>query len=337
MTSTTRGGHTQRAPFDTGSVSLGLHPPMGLTANEQVDALLVHARTAEAAGFDGVTVPEHHAGFVGYVPQPLLACSWLLAHTDTIWAAPCPLLLTLREPVLVAEQLAWTNARFPGRVAAAVAPGYSATDFAAVGRAFDSRIEDFTAALDSFVGALSADGPVGGDAAIAAWAAAPGPILRATNSTAAVRRAATEGLGVVFPGGENVERLGRLAGAYRAAGGGGAVVWIRNLWLGEAADEAVGALERVYRTAAPAGMRQQQGFRDPMLTGSTALVADQLIAGLTAVGATSLNVRFFVPGTAQAEVTEQIARFGHEVLPMVRAHLGASPGCTAAAKGSGRP
>ena len=337
MTSTTRGGDTQRAPFDTGSVSLGLHPPSEATATGQVAALLEHARAAEATGFDGVTVPEHHAGFVGYMPQPLLACSWALAHTDTLWAAPCPLLLTLREPVLVAEQLAWTNARFPGRVAAAIAPGYSASDFAAVGRAFESRIEDFTAALDSFVGALFADGPVGGDAAIAAWAAAPGPILRATNSTPAVRRAAAGGLGVVFPGGENVERLGRLADAYRAAGGGGAVVWIRNLWLGDAGDEAVGDLERVYRAAAPAGMRQQQGFRDPMLTGSTAEVADQLIAGLTAVGATSLNVRFFVPGTLQVDVTDQITRFGHEVLPLVRAHFSESPSCTASAKGSGRP
>jgi hypothetical protein len=58
---------------------------------------------------------------------PLLATAWGLSSTEQVWAGPSPCLLALRNPALVAEELAWTAARFPGRVGAALAPGYAQT------------------------------------------------------------------------------------------------------------------------------------------------------------------------------------------------------------------
>src|SRR5216117_2708573 len=86
-----------RSPaFASRSLSLGLHPVSTLDASQQVDHLIAQATAAEEAGFDGVTVSEHHAGFPGYLPQPLLATHWLLGATRRIWSGPAPTLLGLR-------------------------------------------------------------------------------------------------------------------------------------------------------------------------------------------------------------------------------------------------
>ena len=60
---------------------------------------------------------EHHGGFAGYSPNPLQVTGWLLEAMRTGWCAPCPMLLPLRPVALVAEEVAWLAARFPGRVA----------------------------------------------------------------------------------------------------------------------------------------------------------------------------------------------------------------------------
>jgi len=209
------------APFGAGSVGLGLHPLTHLPARDQVATILAQARAAETAGFDGVTVSEHHAGFPSYLPQPLLVANWILADTTRLWSGPGPLLLSLRNPALVAEEIAWTAARFPGRVGIAVAPGYVATDFEAVGETKE-QVKQFHPKIDRLVQALSADGPLAADPAVSRWAATPGPVMVAANSKASIEHTAAIGAGVVFPGGQDPDRHGRLAALYRDLGGKGA-------------------------------------------------------------------------------------------------------------------
>ena len=148
-------------------MSLGLHPDTGLAAPQQVRLLLEQARAAEAAGFDGVTLSEHHANFTGYLPQPLLACGWVLEATESIWAAPAPLLLGLRHAVLVAEELCWTAARHPGRVALAVASGYAASDLELVGFDPARRTERFREQQALLMDVLGGRHAASADAAIA--------------------------------------------------------------------------------------------------------------------------------------------------------------------------
>src|SRR6478752_6805743 len=102
-------------PFAPGSVSLRLYPHNDLGAVAIVDELRAQAALAEAHGFDGVMTSEHHGGFHGYLPNPLQAAGWCLEATAHAWAAPAPLLLPLRPSALVAEEIAWLAARFPGR------------------------------------------------------------------------------------------------------------------------------------------------------------------------------------------------------------------------------
>ena len=68
------------------------------------------------SGFAGIMTSEHHGGFPGYLPNPLQVAGFILDSTPIGWAAACPLLLPLRPTALVAEEVAWLAARYPGRV-----------------------------------------------------------------------------------------------------------------------------------------------------------------------------------------------------------------------------
>ena len=111
------------APFAPGSVSLRVYPHLDRSAPEVVQELCAQAALAADCGFDGVMTSEHHGGFAGYLPNPLQAAGWCLDAMRRGWAAPCPLLLPLRPVALVAEEVAWLAARFPGRVGVGVAAG----------------------------------------------------------------------------------------------------------------------------------------------------------------------------------------------------------------------
>src|SRR5580704_14356487 len=151
------------------------------------------------AGFDGVMTSEHHGGFAGYMPNPLQAAGWLLEAMPWGWAAPCPLLLTLRPPALVAEEVAWLAARFPGRVGLGLAAGSLEADFDIMGLTKDDLTRRFSAGLAEVGAALGGTdaGMLGTDPAVARCAHHPVPVLSAAMSAAAVRRAARCGVGLL--------------------------------------------------------------------------------------------------------------------------------------------
>ena len=113
-----------------------------LPAEEIVEELRAQAALAADAGFDGVMTSEHHGGFPGYLPNPLLAAGWCLEAMPRGWAAPCPLLLPLRATTHVAEDVAWLAARFPGRVGVGVAAGALEADFTLAGQSMDGLTRD---------------------------------------------------------------------------------------------------------------------------------------------------------------------------------------------------
>ena len=143
---------------------------------------------------------EHHGGFAGYLPNPLQATGWCLDAMTTGWAAPCPMLLPLRPVALVAEEVAWLAARFPGRVGVGVAAGALDDDFAVMGTTRDDLAARFTAALETLVGALSghAPGVLAGDRALQWSIEHPVPVVSGAMGFTAARRAARVGAGLLF-------------------------------------------------------------------------------------------------------------------------------------------
>ena len=112
------------------------------------------------------------------------------------------------------------------------------------------------------------------------------------------------------------ERLARLTRAYDEAGGTGAKVLIRRVWLGRVISDLVESQRAVYESyAAPAtsfGDDQTIACDDPEE------MAERLAATVREVGADALNLRVQLPGMAPEQVREQIALIGSTVVPALR-------------------
>ena len=163
-------------PFAPGSVSIRLYPHNELPADAIVRELCAQAGLALGNGFDGVMTSEHHGGFAGYMAQPLQMASFVLAAHPTGWAAAAPLFLPLRPTALVAEEVAWLQARYGGRVGLGVAAGALPLDFEAAGVGQADAVERFKAELPRLVAMLRGEdlGGLEGDPALLACRARPG-------------------------------------------------------------------------------------------------------------------------------------------------------------------
>jgi len=317
------------APMAAGSVSLRLYPHNELPAVEIVDWLCTMAATATDVGFDGVMTSEHHGGFAGYLPNPLQVSGFQLSAMTRGWAAAAPVLLPLRPVAMLAEEVAWLDARFPGRVGLGVGPGSLDLDFDAMDAALDDAVPRFKRDLPRLAAMLLGEGlgVLAGDRALGALATAGRsiPMVSTAMSPAAARRAAANGIGVIYDGASVVERLRRLSDAHAEAGGAGPRVLVRRVWLGEPPGDAFEAQFDVYRSYTPA-QRQDHWRGSGWLTGADPIgLARELAAAVAASGSTCLNLRIHAPGIAAEAAHEQIEVLGRELLPMLRPLLGDAP------------
>jgi alkanesulfonate monooxygenase SsuD/methylene tetrahydromethanopterin reductase-like flavin-dependent oxidoreductase (luciferase family) len=309
-------------PFGRGSVSLRLYPHQELSAAGIVEELCSQAALGAEHGFDGVMTSEHHAGFHGYLPNPLQAAGWCLDAMPRGWAAPAPLLLTLRPPALVAEEVAWLAARHPGRVGLGVAAGALRSDFDAMGLTMDSLAERFAVALERVTRLLHGDADdLAGDAAIGDCADEPIPIVSAAMGLTAVRRAARLGIGVLFDSMSTPERCRELVDAFHEAGGTGPCVLIRRAWVGDAPRGRLDAQLDVYRSYTPRSAQAKWGSDEVIDATEPDDVVDGLADAAKRAGADAVNLRVHVPGVSVAEAREQITRLGDEVAGALRARL----------------
>lgn len=310
-------------PFARGSVSLRLYPHNDLSAVDIVEELRAQAALAADHGFDGIMTSEHHAGFHGYLPNPLQAAGWCLEAMATGWAAPSPLLLPLRPPALVAEEVAWLAARFPGRVGIGVASGALQDDFEVMGLTMHHLAERFTEGLEALVGMLSGNNPgaLAEDPAIKACAEHPIPVVSAAMGFTAVRRAAALGVGILFDSLSLAERCRELSDAYREAGGTSSVILIRRAWLGEPPRDQVEQQLDVYRGYSSRAAQLHWGGNELIGSTDSVAVAEGLADAARRAGADALNLRIHVPGVAPAAAREQIEGLGDTVLEPLRAAL----------------
>ena len=151
------------------------------------------ARQAESAGFDGVYVGDHLLH-----PHPILesvvTLSIVAASTKRVSFGPCVMLLALRQPLVLAKQLATLSAFAPGRLRVGVGVGgeYPA-EFEAAGVPLSERGRRMEWAMRQVRSLLSAgvdrpDGSIGPDVADV-------PFLLAGWKEPSLRRAAKIGDG----------------------------------------------------------------------------------------------------------------------------------------------
>jgi alkanesulfonate monooxygenase SsuD/methylene tetrahydromethanopterin reductase-like flavin-dependent oxidoreductase (luciferase family) len=225
------------------------------------------------------------------------------------------LLLPLRPPALVVEEVAWLAARFPGRVGLGLAAGSLQDDFAIMGVTKDDLASRFATALAVVAGALSGTdpGPLAGDVAVAGCRANPVPVVSAAMSHAAVRRAARLGVGLLFDSLSAPERIRVLSDTYRQAGGDRPCVLIRRVWVGAPPRDQVDQQVDRYRGYAAPGAQAHWRGEQLVAADDARAVADELSAVTTESGADALNLRVHVPGVAPTTARDQIAALGDVV------------------------
>ncbi|MEO5838077.1 MAG: LLM class flavin-dependent oxidoreductase [Acidimicrobiales bacterium] len=306
-------------PFARGSVSLRLYPHQLDEPTAVLDELQHQAALAIGSGFDGVMLSERHGGAWGQIPNPLQAAGWLLGAMPAGWVAPCPLLLPLRRTQVAAEEIAWLDARYPGRVGAGFGSGGNEPDFRLVGVPFEERNERFDRSLREIVALLRGNGdPAPGDPAIARARRVGIPLVSAAMSHKAVRRAAELGIGIIGSSLLDEARTRELVDRFHASGGTGPHIVILRVWLGTPPWTLIDRQLGEYRhasggamsTAAEEGMIHDDDAAD---------IASRIVHRLRATRADALNVRVHVVGLTPAAAREQIEAVGREVLPQVRA------------------
>jgi alkanesulfonate monooxygenase SsuD/methylene tetrahydromethanopterin reductase-like flavin-dependent oxidoreductase (luciferase family) len=315
------------SPLAVGSVSLRLYPH-DTGAVEQLDLIRAQAARGVAAGYDGVMVSEHHADFPGYLPNPVQLAGFLLDAMPSGWAAPCPLLLPMKPYALIAEDIAWLDAAYPGRVGAGFAAGALPVDFELAEVPFDEIVERFKDALPRVVAALRGedDTPLAADRAIARTAADPLPMVVAAQSRGAVRRAARLGLGILYDSLQTAEVTRRLSDTYVEAGGTGPRIAIRRVWIGDPPNDEMAAQMAHYRSYAPeSAMKNWDG--DQLIAADTGPeVGERLGDFLATAGCDTVNVRVHVKGLTPAQVDEQLGQHGADFLPTLRSRLQTAAG-----------
>lgn len=302
-------------PFEPGSISLRLYPHEGLDARSVVRELCTQATLALGGGFDGVMTSEHHGGVGGYLPNPLQLAGFVLEDSEAGWAAPCPLLLPLRPTALVAEEVAWLDARHPGRVGLGVAAGAMPLDFAAMGLDVAEAAARFKLELPRIVDMLRGQQLSGldGDRALQRCARHPVPVLSAAVSVAAARRAARVGAGILTEGMSSPSRLAGLCASYDDAGGTEPKVIIRRVWLGEPLTELVAEQREFYQRA-----RQTLPDDQTIATPDPVELAERLAQLVVVTGADALNLRVHLPGIPPAAIRDQIEQLCAGTLPRLR-------------------
>jgi len=306
--------HRSTAPFARGSVSIRLYPHNELGPDQIVSELCTQARLALHLGFDGVMTSEHHGGFGGYLAQPLQMATFILEENSSGWAAASPLLLPLRSTALVAEEVAWLNARHRGRVGLGVAAGALPLDYEAAAMDPADAVRLFKAELPRLVAMLRGEDlrQVADDPALRACRGDPVPVLSAAASVTASARAARCGAGILMEGMSSPDRLARLTEAFDVAGGTGSKVLIRRVWLGDLPVDLVRRQRAVYDSYAGAAV----AFGDDQTIASTdpEEIVTRLRRLVHATGADALNLRIQLPGMAPEAVREQIERLGSAVV-----------------------
>lgn len=305
-------------PFAAGSISLRLYPHDDLDAVDVVTELCAQAQLALGGGFDGVMTSEHHGGVGGYLPNPLQLAGFVLEDSDTGWAAPCPLLLPLRPTALVAEEIAWLEARHPGRVGLGVAAGAMPLDFAAMGLDVNEAAERFKAEVPRVVSMLRGRdlAELAGDRALQRCAEHPVPVLAAAVSVAAARRAARVGAGILTEGMSSPSRLAELCAAFDQVGGTSPKVIIRRVWLGDPLTELVAQQRRFYQSGG--GAKGAPPDDQTIATTDPVELAERLSEIMTITGADAINLRVHLPGISPAAVRDQIAQLCAHTLPRLK-------------------
>lgn len=315
---------TTTAPFAAKSISCRLYPHNELDAPSIVREVCAQGKLALDGGFDGIMTSEHHGGFAGYMPLPLQMVSFILEDTENGWGAPCPLLLPLRPTAMVAEEIAWLDARHPGRVGLGVGSGALELDFTSMGLRLEDANPKFKAEFPKVVAMLRGEelGELEGDKAFQRCKEKPIPVLSTAVSPAAARRAAKYGAGIILEAMTSVERQRELCDEFDKAGGTMPKVLIRRVWVGEQPEAIVESQRKIYESYSTGAAQKHWPADQTIHSDDPVEVAERIAEVMKLINVDAVNLRVHLPGVTPAQARDQITRLAAEVVPKLRSLIG---------------
>ena len=114
---------------------------------------------AEALGFHGTFVVEHHFTGYGQVSAPLNLLTWLGARTKTLRLGTAVMVLPWHNPVLLAEQAATLDLLSGGRLDFGIGTGYRYNEFVGFDLPMEAAREKFEESIDVILKAWTSNEP----------------------------------------------------------------------------------------------------------------------------------------------------------------------------------
>ncbi|MDI1464050.1 LLM class flavin-dependent oxidoreductase [Catellatospora sp. KI3] len=309
-----------------------------LSAAAALRAATGYAQAAEAAGFDGVWLAEHHFISYGACPSAVALAAFLLGRTSRIRVGTAAAILSNRHPVALAEEAILLDVVSGGRFGLGVGRGGPWVDLEVFGTGLDRYERGFTESLDLLLRALSGDGAVGAAGPTFAFRPVPVvpapvrpvPVWVAATSPATARTAAQRGLPLLL--GVHEDLAGRQSMLAEHARHCGTPVEHVSAHLALTGDPArarhtltawlrrTGEYVRLAPSATAA--RDLDAYADRLLDlhppAPAAGLAERLALAAEATGVRRLMLMVEAAGDP-AEVADVIGELGGEVLPVLRA------------------
>ena len=122
-------------------------------AAERYCAALDMASYADRMGFASVNVEEHHCADNGWLPSPLTMAAAIAARTEHCSVGIMALLVSLYDPIRLAEDLAVIDLLSRGRLNFVAGMGYREIEFHAMNKPFATRGAWMDHVLDTLLAA----------------------------------------------------------------------------------------------------------------------------------------------------------------------------------------
>src|SRR4030095_12406299 len=110
-------------------IFLLLQSPDMRPSQETYDHALEQGVLADQLGFDYIVAAEHHFSSYGFLPSPLLLIPVLAERTKQIRFSTAVVVLPLRNPIQLAEEIAMLDLVTRGRVEVGFGTGYPQSEF----------------------------------------------------------------------------------------------------------------------------------------------------------------------------------------------------------------
>ncbi|KRT72467.1 MAG: luciferase-like protein [Candidatus Rokubacteria bacterium CSP1-6] len=315
---------------------------------ERFAETIEQVRLARALGFDLILFGQHFLVNEFQMLQPAVAAARLAAEAGPMRLGITIYLLSLLNPVAVAEEVATLDILTGGRFIFGVGLGYREVEDQAFGLAKGERVGRLVRHLDVirrlWAGeAVTFDSPycrlAGARTALRPLQRPHPPVWVAANNDRAVERAAEIGDTWIINPHATLETIGRQIGLYRGALARAGkpfpseLPMMREICVAESRAEAVQLarpyLEQKYRAYVQWGQHRALPRDDDMTQAFDDLLRDRFILGdpsecaaeirrcIAATGATTMLFRVHWPGMPHETVTRAMRFLAEKVWPLV--------------------